>query len=73
MLPLAPEDRRDKVLKWISQSDQVTDYHRRACQQREPDTGTWFVHSDSYTSWKDDDGSFYWLYGIPGCGKTVLW
>jgi len=25
-----------------------------------------------YNAWKTDPSSFFWLYGIPGCGKTIL-
>lgn len=25
-----------------------------------------------YSEWKTDPASFLWLYGIPGCGKTIL-
>lgn len=67
------EDRRDKIIRWIGPSDYVTDAHKAACQQREPKTGGWFLQSVYYTQWLDKAGSFMWLQGIPGCGKTVLW
>lgn len=30
------------------------------------------MDSETYNGWKKDHNSFLWLYGIPGCGKTVL-
>lgn len=28
--------------------------------------------SKQYVEWKTNSASFLWLYGIPGCGKTIL-
>ena len=66
-------DLREIIIKWISQSDFTTDYHRSACEQREPHTGNWFIKGSRYKEWRDTPGSFLWLHGIPGCGKTILW
>ncbi len=46
-------------------------YHK-ALKQRQVDTGLWFLKSDQYVKWKTVAASSLWLYGIPGCGKTVL-
>ena len=35
-------------------------------------TGTWFVDGPIFAHWKVSSGSFLWLYGIPGCGKSIL-
>ncbi|KAG6358423.1 hypothetical protein INS49_014307 [Diaporthe citri] len=32
----------------------------------------WLVQCDKYAAWKTEENSFIWLYGIPGCGKTIL-
>jgi Cdc6-like AAA superfamily ATPase len=37
-----------------------------------PGTGIWLLKSRGYTKWKTQSPTFLWLYGIPGCGKTVL-
>jgi NACHT domain len=39
---------------------------------RQADTGLWFLEGEHYTKWKAAPASFIWLYGIPGCGKTIL-
>lgn len=35
-------------------------------------TGLWFVQSEQFKTWKEEENSFIWMYGIPGCGKTIL-
>jgi hypothetical protein len=30
------------------------------------------LESEVYSKWKSNGPSFVWLYGIPGCGKTIL-
>jgi Cdc6-like AAA superfamily ATPase len=30
------------------------------------------LESEVYSRWKRNASSFIWLYGIPGCGKTIL-
>ena len=66
------EDRRDKVLRWIAPSDFVAETHNAACRQREPETGDWFLQDPRYQDWRNCPGSVLWLYGIPGCGKSIL-
>ena len=46
--------------------------HNKARKDHHPGTGTWFVKSKVFTDWKTTPASFLWLYGIPGCGKTIL-
>ena len=66
------EDRRDKILRWIAPSDFVAETHIGACKQREPQTGNWFLQDLRYQEWKNRPGTVLWLYGIPGCGKSIL-
>lgn len=35
-------------------------------------TGTWLIESEVFLRWTLNAGSLLWLYGIPGCGKTIL-
>jgi len=44
----------------------------KAIEQRQASTGSWFLESEQFSRWKTDASSFLWLYGIPGCGKTIL-
>ena len=59
------------VRQWLSAPDPSTNY-QKSLKQRQPDTGLWFLESEQYARWKTDAASPLWLYGIPGCGKTVL-
>jgi hypothetical protein len=44
----------------------------KAIERRQADTGRWFLENENFSNWKTSTSSFLWLYGIPGCGKTVL-
>ena len=65
------EQRREKIERWLSPPDPSTNYNR-ALQQRQEGTGLWFLQSPMYIQWKTQQNSALWLYGIPGCGKTIL-
>jgi hypothetical protein len=61
----------NKIKNWLSPPDSSTNYNK-ALGQRHKDSGTWLLHSDALIEWKTRSNSFLWLYGIPGCGKTIL-
>ena len=63
--------RRKKILLWLVGPDPSSDYHRRR-RSRHASTGSWFVESEEYTQWKQNDGATLWLHGKPECGQTVL-
>lgn len=65
------EHHRDKISAWLSAPDPSTNYNK-AIQQRHQGSGQWFLQSSAYSAWKTKQNSFLWLYGIPGCGKTIL-
>lgn len=59
------------IQRWLASPDPSTNYNK-ALRQRHPSSGQWFLQDTAYSAWKSDQNSFLWLYGIPGCGKTVL-
>jgi hypothetical protein len=63
--------RQENIYCWLSTLDPSTNYNK-ALAQRHEGTGLWFLHSDAFAAWKSQRNSFLWLYGIPGCGKTIL-
>jgi hypothetical protein len=65
------EERLGKVCSWLSAPDPSTNYHK-AHKQRQAETGLWLLESAKFTDWKESALSRLWLYGIPGCGKTIL-
>ena len=58
-------------MQWLNAPDPSTNYNK-ALKERNPKTGSWFIESSIYADWKATRGSFLWLHGIPGCGKTIL-
>jgi hypothetical protein len=65
------EERLGKIRSWLSAPDPFTNYHK-AHKQRQAETGLWLLESTKFTEWKESAASRLWLYGIPGCGKTIL-
>ncbi|OBT58918.1 hypothetical protein VE04_00567, partial [Pseudogymnoascus sp. 24MN13] len=60
-----------EIRQWLSPPDPSVNY-QKSCKQREEDTGLWLLNGEEYTKWKTDAASIIWLYGIAGCGKTIL-
>ncbi|KAF2261745.1 hypothetical protein CC78DRAFT_583261 [Lojkania enalia] len=46
-------------------------FHWKAKKRRLAGTGQWFLCCEEYLLWKKE-ANFSWLFGIPGCGKSVL-
>jgi hypothetical protein len=65
------EERLGKIYSWLSAPDPSTNYHK-AHKQRQTKTGLWLLESAKFAEWKKSAASRLWLYGIPGCGKTIL-
>ncbi|KAF2180825.1 purine and uridine phosphorylase [Zopfia rhizophila CBS 207.26] len=65
------EQRREQIDRWLSPPDPSTNYNK-ALEKRQEGSGLWFLQSDAFAKWKTRRNSFLWLYGIPGCGKTIL-
>ena len=65
------KQRRGNIERWLSSSDPSTNYNK-ALQQRQEGTGLWFLQNHAYIQWKMQRNSTLWLYGMPGCGKTIL-
>ncbi|RII22710.1 hypothetical protein CUC08_Gglean013428 [Alternaria sp. MG1] len=65
------EERLGKIRSWLSAPDPSTNYHK-AHKQRQAKTGLWLLEGEQFTRWKKSAASRLWLYGIPGCGKTIL-
>ncbi|PVH67497.1 hypothetical protein DL98DRAFT_296048, partial [Cadophora sp. DSE1049] len=68
---LAMGEKQQKIRHWLSSPDPSSN-HNAACKSRQPTTGEWFLKSSEFEEWKMTSRSFLWLYGIPGCGKSVL-
>lgn len=65
------DSERTQIRQWLSAPDPSIN-HNEACGKRQTETGAWFLDSKEFCNWKKTSNSLLWLYGIPGCGKTVL-
>ena len=68
---MALEQRDEQIIQWLAAPDPSSN-HNKACQKKHHETGRWLLESPKYIHWKNQQTSFLWLHGIPGCGKTVL-
>ena len=61
------------LMAWVSpyNVDPFDDY-QAALIRRQPGTGAWLTHSESFKTWSQHGHGMFWLRGLPGCGKTVL-
>lgn len=59
------------IQRWLSPADPSTNANK-ARKSRHIGTGTWFLNSNPFAEWKLGSRRHLWLYGMPGCGKTVL-
>jgi Cdc6-like AAA superfamily ATPase len=60
-----------EIIKWLHPLDPSKNYYK-ALEQRQEGSGLWFLQNNVFAKWKKQRNSFLWLYGIPGCGKTIL-
>ncbi|KAI4723935.1 hypothetical protein E4T49_08334 [Aureobasidium sp. EXF-10728] len=65
------QEETDRIMNWLSAPEPSTN-HNKALEQHYDGTGLWFIQGPVFREWKKQTDSFLWLYGIPGCGKTVL-
>lgn len=70
-MSMASDNRSTKIERWLSPSDFATNANL-ARQRRHPGTGTWLLESSAFQDWKFGSRQHLWLYGLAGCGKTVL-
>ncbi|KAH9956629.1 ankyrin repeat-containing domain protein [Russula dissimulans] len=61
---------RERLQSWLSPPDPSIN-HNVACASHHDTTGMWFVHGSLVNEWKSN-GSFLWVHGKPGCGKSIL-
>ncbi|KAK2926843.1 P-loop containing nucleoside triphosphate hydrolase [Fusarium oxysporum f. sp. vasinfectum] len=55
----------------LSPPDSSTNVNH-ARKLRHEGTGEWFLNSAAFREWETGSRRHLWLYGLPGCGKTVL-
>ncbi|KAH6952204.1 hypothetical protein DER45DRAFT_577719 [Fusarium avenaceum] len=59
------------IERWLSPPDYSANANL-ARKQCHPGSGTWLLNSPAFHEWKSGLRQHLWLYGIAGCGKSVL-
>ncbi|KAG7402884.1 putative ankyrin repeat protein [Fusarium oxysporum f. sp. rapae] len=71
VMSIASDHRFAKIERWLSPPDCSTNADlARKC--RHPGTGAWLLNSPAFQEWKLGTRQHLWLYGLAGCGKTIL-
>ncbi|KAM0322092.1 hypothetical protein ACHAQA_009721 [Verticillium albo-atrum] len=65
------DDHLIKLERWLSPPDYSTNA-KLARERRHTGTGAWLLESSVFQQWKAGTRRHLWLYGLAGCGKTVL-
>ncbi|KAI8716908.1 NACHT domain-containing protein [Fusarium sp. LHS14.1] len=60
-----------EIMRWLDPPD-PSHSHAVASSKRGEETGSWFINSSEFSSWKSSPYSVLWVYGSAGRGKTVL-
>ena len=71
------ESKKVRILSWLSDAKSVnpSDKQHSLRVQIERDnreSGQWFLTSPEFSDWQRGPGSFLWLHGASGCGKSGL-
>ncbi|KAF7970480.1 hypothetical protein HWV62_23839 [Athelia sp. TMB] len=64
-------DKKREIHTWLKAHDTSVSYNA-ARKKHQAGTGSWFLDGSQFSQWKERPGSILWLYGGPGCGKTIL-
>ncbi|KAJ6439864.1 hypothetical protein O9K51_07755 [Purpureocillium lavendulum] len=59
------------IRSWLKAPD-PTELYNDACKKRQPGTGLWLVRGETFYSWLATQGSFLWINGFAGTGKSLL-
>ncbi|KAI9442917.1 hypothetical protein H4582DRAFT_1141889 [Lactarius indigo] len=61
---------RMSLRRWVTPPDPSSN-HNIACDTHYGGTAEWFYQGGTFAEWKST-GSFLWIYGKPGSGKSIL-
>ncbi|KAJ7481286.1 ankyrin repeat-containing domain protein [Mycena galericulata] len=69
---LVDKQTRNKLDEWLKPPVRVAGSQRSAANARHANTGLWFLERPEFREWIYAPGSFLWLHGMSGSGKTIL-
>ncbi|KFA55656.1 hypothetical protein S40293_05290 [Stachybotrys chartarum IBT 40293] len=61
----------EKIQDWLCPADPSININH-ARKLRHEGTGAWLLKESFFQSWRSGSRQHLWLYGLAGCGKTVL-
>ncbi|KAL2157746.1 hypothetical protein VTH06DRAFT_5014 [Thermothelomyces fergusii] len=65
------EKKRAELLEWLCDID-PSEIYNTARNKYQEGTGNWLLEEEEFWAWEETPGSFLWLHGKAGGGKTVL-
>ncbi|KAF7968365.1 hypothetical protein HWV62_30893 [Athelia sp. TMB] len=65
------EQKGKDIFRWLGAPETSRNFHA-AREAHHAHTGSWFVCGKAFLRWKEQPDSPLWVYGSPGCGKTVI-
>ncbi|KAI6350943.1 hypothetical protein MCOR25_010262 [Pyricularia grisea] len=68
---LVSNEQVEKIKSWLSPADPSAGLNK-AQKKRHPGTGDWLLEGCSFRGWKSDPSGRLLIFGLSGCGKTVL-
>ncbi|EXL65535.1 hypothetical protein FOPG_18241 [Fusarium oxysporum f. sp. conglutinans race 2 54008] len=71
VMSIASDHHFVKIKQWLSPPDYSTNANL-ARERRHTGTGAWLLNSPVFQEWKLGSRQHLWLYGLVGCGKTIL-
>ncbi|PNP80119.1 hypothetical protein FNYG_06543 [Fusarium nygamai] len=71
VMSMASDHHFAKIERWLSPPDYSTNANL-ARKRRHTGTGAWLLNSPAFQEWKLGSRQHLWLYGLAGCGKTIL-
>ncbi|KAK4242978.1 vegetative incompatibility protein HET-E-1 [Corynascus novoguineensis] len=60
-----------RLERWLRPPDTSTNFNQARKKWHEG-SGQWFLDSATFNEWKHGSRRHLWLYGLAGCGKTIL-
>ncbi|KAK1757014.1 ankyrin repeat-containing domain protein, partial [Echria macrotheca] len=64
-------EQNKELFHWLCDIDPSQNYNT-ALDHNTDGTGNWLVENGQFTAWKEEPGSFLWLHGKAGSGKSIL-
>lgn len=68
---MTEDGERQKIFRWLTQND-FSIQQNESIKIHEKGTGQWFLDTDKFKRWIEDEKKILFCPGIPGAGKTII-